>query len=71
VITPGDFTLDEKSHQVYLTELGHEKAEKLLSDMGLLPAGASLYDPMHIGLCAPFIRWRYEPSIFTTAINIT
>ena len=50
VITPGDFTLDEKSHQVYLTELGHEKAEKLLSDMGLLPAGASLYDPMHIGL---------------------
>ena len=50
VITPGDFTLDEKSHQVYLTELGHEKAEKILSDMGLLPAGASLYDPLHIGL---------------------
>ncbi len=50
VITPGDFTLDEKSHQVYLTELGHEKAEKILSDMGLLPAGASLYDPSHIGL---------------------
>ena len=50
VITPGDFTLDEKSHQVYLTELGHEKAEKILSDMGLLPAGASLYDPAHIGL---------------------
>jgi len=50
VITPGDFTLDEKSHQVYLTELGHEKAEKILSDMGLLPAGSSLYDPSHIGL---------------------
>jgi preprotein translocase subunit SecA len=50
VITPGDFTLDEKSHQVYLTEAGHEKAEKILSDMGLLPAGASLYDPSHIGL---------------------
>ena len=50
VITPGDFTLDEKSHQVYLTESGHEKAEKILSDMGLLPAGASLYDPSHIGL---------------------
>jgi preprotein translocase subunit SecA len=50
VITPGDFTLDEKSHQVYLTELGHEKAEKILADMGLLPAGASLYDPSHIGL---------------------
>jgi preprotein translocase subunit SecA len=50
VITPGDFTLDEKSHQVYMTEAGHEKAEKILSDMGLLPAGASLYDPSHIGL---------------------
>jgi preprotein translocase subunit SecA len=50
VTKPGDFTLDEKSHQVYLTELGHEKAEKLLSEMGLLPAGASLYDPLHIGL---------------------
>ncbi len=50
VITPGDFTLDEKSHQVYLTELGHEKAEKILADLGLLPAGASLYDPAHIGL---------------------
>ena len=50
VTKPGDFTLDEKSHQVYLTELGHEKAEKVLSEMGLLPAGASLYDPLHIGL---------------------
>jgi preprotein translocase subunit SecA len=50
VITPGDFTLDEKSHQVYLTESGHEKAETILSDMGLLPTGASLYDPSHIGL---------------------
>jgi preprotein translocase subunit SecA len=35
---------------VYLTEAGHEKAEKILSEMGLLPAGASLYDPSHIGL---------------------
>ena len=50
VITPGDFTLDEKSHQVFLTELGHEKAEKILADLGLLPAGASLYDPLHISL---------------------
>ena len=50
VTKPGDFTLDEKSHQVYLTELGHEKAEKVLSEIGLLPEGASLYDPLHIGL---------------------
>ena len=50
IVTPGDFTVDEKSHQVYLTEQGHEAAEKLLSAQGLLPEGASLYDPAHISL---------------------
>ncbi len=50
VITPGDFTVDEKSHQVYLTEQGHENAERLLAQAGLLPEGASLYDPAHITL---------------------
>ena len=50
IITPGDFTVDEKSHQVFLTEQGHENAERLLTQMGLLPEGASLYDPANIGL---------------------
>ena len=50
VITPGDFTVDEKSHQVFLTEQGHETAERLLANQGLLPEGASLYDPSHISL---------------------
>ena len=50
VIKPGDFTVDEKSHQVFLTEAGHEKAEALLSQAGLLPEGASLYDPANITL---------------------
>ena len=50
VIEPGDFTVDEKSHQIYLTEDGHEKAEALLSEAGLLPEGASLYDPANISL---------------------
>ena len=50
VIKPGDFTVDEKSHQVFLTEAGHEKAEVLLTKAGLLPEGASLYDPAHIAL---------------------
>jgi len=50
IITAGDFTVDEKSHQVFLTEQGHENAERLLSQMGLLPEGASLYDPSNIGL---------------------
>ena len=50
IITPGDFTLDEKSHQIFLTEQGHEKAEAVLSQMGLIPEGASLYDPANISL---------------------
>jgi preprotein translocase subunit SecA len=50
VIKPGDFTVDEKAHQVYLTEAGHEKAERLLTEAGLLPEGASLYDPANIAL---------------------
>ncbi|MDR7375545.1 preprotein translocase subunit SecA [Rhodoferax ferrireducens] len=50
VTKPGDFTLDEKSHQVFLTEDGHENAERILTEQGLLPAGASLYDPANITL---------------------
>ena len=50
VIEPGDFTVDEKSHQVFLTEDGHENAERLLGEAGLLAEGASLYDPANITL---------------------
>ncbi len=50
VIEAGDFTVDEKTHQVYLTEAGHEKAEELLAQAGLLAPGASLYDPANIAL---------------------
>ncbi|MCA0243194.1 MAG: preprotein translocase subunit SecA [Proteobacteria bacterium] len=50
VIEPGDFTVDEKTHQVYLTEAGHEKAEDVLGKAGLLAEGASLYDPANISL---------------------
>ena len=46
----GDYTKDEKTHQVLLTEAGHEKAEQILTRMGLLPEGASLYDPANITL---------------------
>jgi preprotein translocase subunit SecA len=50
IITPGDFTVDEKSHQVFMTEQGHENAERILSANGLLAEGASLYDPSNISL---------------------
>ncbi len=50
VIEPGDFTVDEKTHQVFLTEAGHENAEAILGEAGLLAEGASLYDPANITL---------------------
>ena len=50
ITKPGDFTVDEKSHQVFLTEQGHEKAEAILANAGLIPEGASLYDPANIAL---------------------
>jgi preprotein translocase subunit SecA len=50
ITKPGDFTLDEKSRQVFLTERGHENAERILFELGMLPEGASLYDPANITL---------------------
>ncbi len=50
VIDAGDFTIDEKANQIFLTESGHEKAEAMLTQAGLLPEGASLYDPANISL---------------------
>src|SRR3990167_3573742 len=47
---PGDFSVDEKNHQILLTESGHERAENILTQAGLLPAGGSLYDPANITL---------------------
>jgi preprotein translocase subunit SecA len=50
ITKPGDFTLDEKTRQVFLTEQGHESAEKILFELGLIPEGATLYDPANITL---------------------
>ena len=50
VTKPGDYTIDEKSHQVFLTEQGHENAERILFELGLIPEGATLYDPANISL---------------------
>ncbi|MBI5752723.1 MAG: preprotein translocase subunit SecA [Hydrogenophilales bacterium] len=47
---PGDYTVDEKAHQVLLTEAGHEHAEALLTQAGLLAPGSSLYDAANIAL---------------------
>jgi len=44
----GDYWVDRKAHQVHISEAGHEKAERILSEIGLLSAGASLYDASNI-----------------------
>ncbi|HUW99079.1 MAG TPA: preprotein translocase subunit SecA [Acidiferrobacter sp.] len=46
----GDYTIDEKAKQAYLTEEGHETAERLLASVGLLGAGESLYEASNMGL---------------------
>jgi preprotein translocase subunit SecA len=46
----GDYWVDEKAHQVLLSEQGHEHAEEVLTKAGLLTAGTSLYDAANIHL---------------------
>jgi preprotein translocase subunit SecA len=46
----GDFFVDEKNHQVLLSEAGHQRAEEVLARIGMLPPGASLYEPAYINL---------------------
>ncbi len=45
---PGDFSVDEKARQVFLSEEGHQQVEEMLVELGLLAEGASLYDPSNI-----------------------
>ncbi|MDD5390612.1 MAG: preprotein translocase subunit SecA [Gallionellaceae bacterium] len=46
----GDYVVDEKAHQVTLTERGHERVESILAELGILAPGTSLYDPANITL---------------------
>jgi len=50
ITQPGDYTIDEKTRQVFLTEQGHESAERILFELNLIPEGATLYDPANISL---------------------
>ena len=47
---PGDYTVDEKIRQVFLTEAGHERVERLMLEYGLMTEGTSLYDAANIRL---------------------
>jgi preprotein translocase subunit SecA len=48
--SPGDYSVDEKNHQILLSESGHEHAENILTEAGLLPPSGSLYDAANISL---------------------
>ncbi|MAF84495.1 MAG: preprotein translocase subunit SecA [Chromatiales bacterium] len=47
---PGDYTVEEKTKQAFLTEQGHETVEKLLAKAGLIGREESLYDAANIRL---------------------
>ncbi len=47
---PGDFSVDEKARQVFLSEEGHQHVEEMLAEIGLLEEGTSLYDTANISL---------------------
>jgi len=50
LVKRGDYTIDEKAKQAYVTEEGHQKVESLMVRAGLLEQGESLYDPGNIRL---------------------
>ena len=47
---PGDYSVDEKTRQAFLTEAGHERVEQLLTEAGVLEAGSNLYDVSNLAL---------------------
>lgn len=47
---PGDYTVDEKTKQVYLTEIGHENVENMLDKHELMASDGGLYDAVNIRL---------------------
>ncbi len=66
---PGDFSLDEKSRQITLTEAGHEKAESLLIEANLLAPDSSLYEVSNIGLMSHLISALRAHRLFSRDVD--
>lgn len=66
---PGDYSVDEKSKQVHLTEAGHDSVEELLRADGLLGEGESLYDPAHIAVMHHLNAALRAMSLFTKDVD--
>jgi len=69
VIEPGDYTVDEKHKQVYLSDNGHVKAEDMLIEAGALPEGSSLYDASNIILMQHLISGLRAHILFQKNID--
>ncbi|HSS62890.1 MAG TPA: DEAD/DEAH box helicase, partial [Gammaproteobacteria bacterium] len=66
---PGDYSVDEKARQVYLTEEGHQRVEKLLEEAGMLKAGESLYDAGNIVLMHHLNAGLRAHALFTRDVD--
>jgi preprotein translocase subunit SecA len=66
---PGDFTVDEKAKQVYLTEEGHQRVEQLLEEEDMLGAGQSLYDASNIVLMHHLMSALRAHALFTRNVD--
>ena len=69
VIEPGDYTVDEKHKQVYLSDDGHVKAEDMLIEAGALAEGSSLYDASNIILMQHLISGLRAHILFQKNID--
>ncbi|MDF3055515.1 MAG: secA [Gammaproteobacteria bacterium] len=66
---PGDYFVDEKTRQVFLSEAGHERVETLLLEEGLLTEGSSLYDVSNIVLMHHLYAALRAHSLFTRDVD--
>jgi preprotein translocase subunit SecA len=69
VLIPGDYTIDEKHKQVFLSDDGHTKAEDMLIEAGALQEGASLYDASNIILLQHLISGLRAHVLFQKNID--
>ncbi|MCR4300526.1 MAG: preprotein translocase subunit SecA [Sulfuricaulis sp.] len=66
---PGDYSVDEKTRQAFLTEMGHETVEKLLAKAGLLQPGSSLYEVSNLILMHHLIAGLRAHSLFKREVD--
>ncbi len=62
---PGDYWVDEKAHQVYLSDQGHEHVEKIFTERGVIKTGRSLYSPENIMLMHHLVAALKAHTLFT------